>query len=167
MQNGKEFSEWLREHYSDVDSDKLAAIYESEYHPGDFMSVFTSAYNTVGLKKWVNSEKCTWNEEQKMDFAYKYVFAKEQCDKFEEYVRDQGMTKARYNRWKNGQVTEAHPPKNDIKKMFEDSKKKKVTKKAIKQKETKEEEQSSLKIRVKTKADKSSEKSEEAKPKKE
>lgn len=167
MNSGKDFTEWLKEHYANVDSEKLAQIYESNYHPGDFINTYTAAFNTVNMKKWVESDKCTWSDEKKMDFALQYVYAKESCDQFEMFLRDQGLTKAKYNKWKSGKPTESHPPKNDIKKMFDELKKKSSNKKS---KKTDDKEQS-LKIKIRNpktdKTDISVDKKEESKPKKE
>ena len=164
MSNGKDFTEWLKEHYADVDSEKLASIYESNYHPGDFVNTYIAAFNTVNMKRWVDSDKCTWSDEKKMDYALQYVYAKESCDQFEAFLKDEGLTKTKFNKWKSGKPTESHPPKNDIKKIFDDIKKKTSGKKSKKN----EDKEQSLKLKIKNpKTDNSTDKKEESKPKKE
>lgn len=166
MENQR-FIEWLKQHYADVDSEKLATLYERDYHAGDFLSIFTNAYNTVNMKKWVDSDKCTWDTNKKMDYALQYVYAQETCEQFEKYLRDNELNKNRFKKWKSGMPTETHPVKNDIKKMFDEIKKNSNTKK-VKKSDDKEH---SLKIRVKNpktdKTDNSADKKEESKPKKE
>lgn len=164
MSGGKEFIDWLKEHYSNVDSEKLAQVYETNYHSGDFLSVFTAAYDTLAFKRWVISDKCTWPEEKKQEYALRYVFAKETCDQFETYLRDQGLTKAKYKKWISGRPTETHPVNNDIKKMFDDLKKKNSGKRVKKV----EENETSLKVKIKPqKKEIQNDKKEESKPKKE
>ena len=159
----KDFKDYLKEKFANVDRAEIAKEYKKEFEPRDLLKSFQSAMNTMNMKTWVQSDKCDWDKQRKTEYVLSYVNARKKAKLIQKYLKQAKISSFAFKEWQD-----KNDPQNIEDDLLLQLEEEGIGKKKVqKVKHIEDSETDSLKIKIpkKTKVAVKTDKKEESKPK--